>query len=170
MRLFCPGKHTGVGCHALLQRIFPTQGSKLHLLYLLHCQAGSLPLVTTGKPHAEAHLLIKMFVIYWQLKKKGSKAVCVLCPSYCWNSAGGATRGSGLWGAATGDVGVGSGRHWQRCQLAWEPVWDTVEDVQGYWGGRNLGKKSRGLVTGRYQLSSQQGDYSSTWVEHPHTW
>ena len=32
-RLLCPwdspGKNTGVGCHALLQRIFPTQGSKL---------------------------------------------------------------------------------------------------------------------------------------------
>ena len=27
-----PGKTTGVGCHALLQRIFPTQGSKSGLL------------------------------------------------------------------------------------------------------------------------------------------
>ena len=26
------GKNTGVGCHSLLQRIFPTQGSKLGLL------------------------------------------------------------------------------------------------------------------------------------------
>ena len=26
------GKKTGVGCHFLLQRIFPTQGSNLHLL------------------------------------------------------------------------------------------------------------------------------------------
>ena len=30
------GKNTGVGCHALLQRIFLTQGSNLHLLCLLH--------------------------------------------------------------------------------------------------------------------------------------
>ena len=30
-----PGKNTGVGCHALLQRIFPTQGSDPHLL---HCR------------------------------------------------------------------------------------------------------------------------------------
>ena len=29
-----PGKNTGVGCHCLLQGIFPTQGSNLHLLYL----------------------------------------------------------------------------------------------------------------------------------------
>ena len=35
----CPwdsaGKNTGVGCHALLWGIFPTQGSNLHLLWLL---------------------------------------------------------------------------------------------------------------------------------------
>ena len=39
-----PGKNTGVGCHALFQGIFPTQGSNLRLLPLLHWQAGSLPL------------------------------------------------------------------------------------------------------------------------------
>ena len=37
-RLFCPwdspGRNTGVGCHALLQGIFPTQWSNLHLLSL----------------------------------------------------------------------------------------------------------------------------------------
>ena len=31
-------QNTGVGCHALLQGIFPTQGSNLHLLCLLHWQ------------------------------------------------------------------------------------------------------------------------------------
>ena len=31
-----PGKNTGVGCHALLQEIFPTQGSNPHLLCFLH--------------------------------------------------------------------------------------------------------------------------------------
>ena len=45
LRLLCPwnspGKNTGVGCHALLQGIFPTQGSNLHLLSLLHWQADS---------------------------------------------------------------------------------------------------------------------------------
>ena len=43
-----PGKNTGVGCHALLQGIFPTQGLNPHLL---HCQEGSLSLVPPGKPH-----------------------------------------------------------------------------------------------------------------------
>ena len=28
-----PGKKTGVGCHFLFQRIFPTQGSNMHLLF-----------------------------------------------------------------------------------------------------------------------------------------
>ena len=46
-----PGKNTGVGCHALLQGIFPIQGSNLCLLCLLHCQVGSLPLAPPGKPH-----------------------------------------------------------------------------------------------------------------------
>ena len=31
--LNCPGKNTGVGCHSLLQGIFPTQGSNLGLLH-----------------------------------------------------------------------------------------------------------------------------------------
>ena len=33
-----PGKNTGVGCHFLLQGIFPTQGLNLHILCLLHCR------------------------------------------------------------------------------------------------------------------------------------
>ena len=42
-----PGKNTGVGCHALLQGIFPTQGSNP---CLLHWQADSLPLRNLGSP------------------------------------------------------------------------------------------------------------------------
>ena len=32
------GKNTGVGCHALIQAIFLTQGSNLHLMQLLFCR------------------------------------------------------------------------------------------------------------------------------------
>ena len=39
-----------MGCHALLQRILPTQGWNQRLFYLLHWQAGSLSLAPTGKP------------------------------------------------------------------------------------------------------------------------
>ena len=53
-RLLCPwdspGKNTGVGCHFLLQGIFPTQGSNLHFLCLLLWQEDSLPLEPSGKP------------------------------------------------------------------------------------------------------------------------
>ena len=41
-RLFCPwvstDKNTGVGCHFILQRIFPTQRSNLHFMRLLDCK------------------------------------------------------------------------------------------------------------------------------------
>ena len=52
-----PGKNIGMGCHALLQGIFPTQGSNLCLLCLLHWQAGSLPLVPPCKPPQKAYTL-----------------------------------------------------------------------------------------------------------------
>ena len=41
----------GVGCHALLQGIFLTQGSNLCLLRLLHWQVDSLPLAPLGLSH-----------------------------------------------------------------------------------------------------------------------
>ena len=54
VRLLCPwhfpGKNTAVGCHALLQGIFPTQGFNLHLLGLLHWQAGAFPQGPPGEP------------------------------------------------------------------------------------------------------------------------
>ena len=50
-RLLCPwdslGKNTGVSCHFLLQRIFPTQGLNL---CLLHCRCFFLLLSHRGGP------------------------------------------------------------------------------------------------------------------------
>ena len=46
-----PGKNTGVGCHFLVQGIFPTQGSNPGLL---HCKADALPSEPQG-----SHLWIK---------------------------------------------------------------------------------------------------------------
>ena len=50
-RLLCPwdspGKDNGVSCHALLQGIFPTQGSNLNRLCLLHWQAGFFTISAT---------------------------------------------------------------------------------------------------------------------------
>ena len=50
------GKNTGVGCHFLLQGIFPTQGLSSYLLCLLHWQTGSLPLASPGKPFVTLHV------------------------------------------------------------------------------------------------------------------
>ena len=46
-----PGKNTGVGYYALLQGIFPTQGSNTLLLHLLHRQVCSLPLAPNRNSH-----------------------------------------------------------------------------------------------------------------------
>ena len=45
-----PGKNTGVGCHAILQGIFPTQRLNPSLSSLLHWEGSSLPLAPSGKP------------------------------------------------------------------------------------------------------------------------
>ena len=60
-RLLCPGKNSGVGCHFLLQGIFPTQGSNQHLM---HWQVDSLPLSLQGSPILHKHFYnnIKMYV------------------------------------------------------------------------------------------------------------
>ena len=48
-----PDKNTGVGCHFLLQRIFPIQGLNLLLSCLLHWQADALPLSHLGSPRSK---------------------------------------------------------------------------------------------------------------------
>ena len=53
-RLLCPwdspGKHTGVGSHALLQGMVPTWGSNLSLRWLLHCRWILYTLSQLGSP------------------------------------------------------------------------------------------------------------------------
>ena len=44
------GKNPGVGCHFLLQGIFLTQGSNLHVLRLLHCRQNLVPPSHPGSP------------------------------------------------------------------------------------------------------------------------
>ena len=45
-----PRQESGVGCHSLLQGIFPTRGSNPPLLSLLHWEAVPLPLAPSQKP------------------------------------------------------------------------------------------------------------------------
>ena len=59
-RLLCPwdfpGKHTGLGCHFLLQAIFHTWGSNPHLPCVLHCRIIFLPLSHLGSPLYSHHV------------------------------------------------------------------------------------------------------------------
>ena len=62
-----PSKHTVVGCCALLQEIFLTQGLNLCLLNFLNWQAGSLPLAPPGKPLKAVWHIVKRksWVLLW---------------------------------------------------------------------------------------------------------
>ena len=61
-----PGKNTAVGCHTLLQGIFPTQRLNLSLT-LLCWQEGSLPPVTPGKP-IYSMTLLSLYKVLEQVK------------------------------------------------------------------------------------------------------
>ena len=80
-----PGINTGMGCHFFLQGIFLTQGSNQHLLYRLHWQAGSLPLVLSRKPIKHVlGLLLGSFYVIVDLSICVSVFVSVLCCfDYC---------------------------------------------------------------------------------------
>ena len=71
-----PGKNIGVGCHFLLQAIFPTQGSYVYLCIwcLLHWQMDFLPLAPPGNPHTMSKFyLFKFNSMYLTNKGKNGK-------------------------------------------------------------------------------------------------
>ena len=71
-----PGKNTGVGCHALIQGIFPTQGSNPGLL---HCRQILYHLSHQGSPNVTS----KMQQSSWgYLNSKGNYAHPALRHSY----------------------------------------------------------------------------------------
>ena len=85
------GKNIGVGCHSLLQGIFPTQVSNPHLL---HCRQ-TLPSEPPGKLHVRVYQVVKSS-IWWrvftpaeQLRKCGAN-------SYLGSSERSSIRGSGV--------------------------------------------------------------------------
>ena len=88
-RLLCPwdspDKNTGVGCHSLLQGIFPTQGSNMHLLQLLGQQADSLPLCHMGSLKQYEGESISCSAVPVSLSLHGLQPARLLCP---WNSPG----------------------------------------------------------------------------------
>ena len=81
-----------MGCHALLQGIFPTQGSNPRLSYLLYWQVGSLPLAPPGKPKSSGELY-KMKDFYRQNEvgqgSYSSKGLIVLGKvTFLWGTVG----------------------------------------------------------------------------------
>ena len=60
MEFFFPGKNTRVGCHFLLQGIFPTQGWNPHLL---HWQADSWSLHHLGSPEDISYPYVKVYSV-----------------------------------------------------------------------------------------------------------
>ena len=74
-----PGKNTGMGCHALLQGMFPTKGSNPFCLHLLHWQAASLPPVPQPDPmytisSVQSLSHVQLFATPWTLP------IRLLCP------------------------------------------------------------------------------------------
>ena len=71
-----PGKSTGVGCHFLLQRIFPTQGLNLGLP---HCKQDALPSEPPGKYEKMGILTFsKSLTTNYILITKGKKSIFII--------------------------------------------------------------------------------------------
>ena len=66
-----PGKNTGVGCHFLLQDIFPTQGSTLGLP---HCSQALYPLSHQGSPLSSVWEY-QFFVNYFMIQQNSKKTL-----------------------------------------------------------------------------------------------
>ena len=88
-RLLCPwdspGKNIGMGCHVLLQGIFPTQGLNQCLLCLLHWQTSSLPLVPHWKPQRSSSP--EQVSLFWLWMKT---AACHINKQRMWGDQGAA--------------------------------------------------------------------------------
>ena len=107
-RLLCPwdfpSKNMGVGCHFLLQEIFPTQGMNPSFL---HWQANSLPLSHQGSPcvcvcvcvYIYTYILIHTYIHIW---RRQWHPTTVLLPgiSHGWRSLVGCSP----WGCKESDT------------------------------------------------------------------
>ena len=81
--------NTGVGCHALLQGVFPTQGlnlSLLHCVYLLSHQAVCLSTEPPGKPRNLVYTKTNDCMQSWNsivcFKQKGVVCLGLLWPAF----------------------------------------------------------------------------------------
>ena len=112
-----------MGCHVLLQGIFPTQGSNPRLLCLLHWQPGSLPLAPPGKSHTFLFFLTQLNFYFEPLFcQEGRRLFLVntvplaLLPqalprhsyTHITPGPGGSSGGRGLWGPVCREWGFRS--------------------------------------------------------------
>ena len=72
-----PGKNTGLGSHFLLQGIFPTQGSNLHLLLPLHWQVDSSP-----PSHQRRDTTVNKMHVLFTARRSNCLRWCVLWPFF----------------------------------------------------------------------------------------
>ena len=99
-----PGKSTGVGCHFLLQGIFPTQGLKPGLS---HCKQILYHLSHQGSP-------ILLLLLYIAINKP-----CICSQKWGWQSIYRALNES-----LKGDT------NWQSCNCVYHCIWHTVDARQ----------------------------------------
>ena len=63
------GKNIGVGCHALLQGIFPAQGLNPFVVCLLHWQVGSLTTNAIWEAHIKKYTCLKYTIqLLWYIQ------------------------------------------------------------------------------------------------------
>ena len=81
-------KNTRLGCHFLLQRIFPTQGLNLHLLCLLHCRHIFYPLNHGGSPMSWIYVQRKYQRTYSYISSPWNflKAKSIRKQAICWRN------------------------------------------------------------------------------------
>ena len=84
-----PGRNTGVGCHAILQGIFPTQGSNLSLLSLLQIGRRVFYQAPPGKPYLPTQIPFFFSSDVLLLKQYSMKYVGLSCPTVQYEGSGG---------------------------------------------------------------------------------
>ena len=73
-----PGKNTGVGCHTLLQGIFPTQGMNLdlpHCRWILYCLSHQRRPYSCSVQLAQSFSHVQFFVTPWTVACQASLSI-----------------------------------------------------------------------------------------------
>ena len=131
-----PSKDIGVGCHSLLQGIFPTQGSNLHLLhcrqvlYHLSHQGNPWVLDTEQRKYTEQNKQKNRVGPKWRHSRK------------CFENP-------------TKEITLGRGRHcWNSVRRCLDSTWSKR---QAEWAERAAEIIGTGIITGLWAMRSHFG-------------